>query len=70
MEENRDQVLELAQEFLSSEALADDLYTFKVIKGRSNTLAIMEQLVTTAEARIIFISSLTGISILSTSGIL
>jgi sugar-specific transcriptional regulator TrmB len=70
MEENRDQVLELAQEYLSNEALADDLYTFKVIKGRSNTLAIMEQLVNTAEARIIFISSLTGISILSTSGIL
>ena len=53
MEENRDQVLELAQEYLSSEALADDLYTFKVIKGRSNTLAITEQLVNTAEARII-----------------
>jgi sugar-specific transcriptional regulator TrmB len=70
MEENRDQVLELAQEYLSSDALKDDLYTFKVIKGRSNTLAIMEQLVTTAEASIIFISSLTGISILSTSGIL
>ncbi|MGZ4853199.1 MAG: hypothetical protein ACXV3D_08470, partial [Halobacteriota archaeon] len=45
-------------------------YTFKVIKGRSNTLAVMEQLVKTAEARIIFISSLIGISILSTSGIL
>lgn len=70
MEENRDQVLELAREYLSSEAFADDLYTFKVIKGRSNTLAVMEQLVKTAEARIIFISSLIGISILSTSGIL
>jgi len=70
MEDNRDQVLELAQEYLSSEAFTDDLYTFKVIKGRSNTLAIMEQLVNTAEARIIFISSLIGISILSTSGIL
>ncbi|MGZ4863871.1 MAG: TrmB family transcriptional regulator [Halobacteriota archaeon] len=70
MEENRDQVLKLAQEYLSSEARADDLYTFKVIKGRSNTLAIMEQLVTTAETRIMFISSLTGLSILSTNGIL
>jgi sugar-specific transcriptional regulator TrmB len=70
MEENRDQVLELAQEYLSREALADDLYTFKVIKGRSNTLAVMEQLVNTAEARIISISSSIGISILSTSGIL
>ncbi|MGZ4893121.1 MAG: TrmB family transcriptional regulator [Halobacteriota archaeon] len=70
MEENRDQVLKLAQEYLSSEARADDLYTFKVIKGRSNTLAIMEQLVTTAETRIMFIASLTGLSILSTNGIL
>ena len=70
MQENRDQVLKLAQEYLSSEARADDLYTFKVIKGRSNALAITEQLVTTAEARIMFISSLTGLSILSTSGIL
>ncbi|MGZ4880519.1 MAG: TrmB family transcriptional regulator [Halobacteriota archaeon] len=70
MEENRDQVLKLAQEYLSSEARADDLYTFKVIKGRSNTLAIMEQLVTSAETRIMFISSLTGLSILSTNGIL
>ncbi|MGA7075719.1 MAG: helix-turn-helix domain-containing protein [Halobacteriota archaeon] len=70
MEENRDEVLALAQEYLSSEALADDLYTFKVIKGRSNTLAIMEQLVNAAEARIAFISSLVGISTLSSSGIL
>ncbi|MGZ4885317.1 MAG: TrmB family transcriptional regulator [Halobacteriota archaeon] len=70
MEENRDQVLKLAQEYLSSEARADDLYTFKVIKGRSNTLAVMEQLVTTAETRIMFIASLTGLSILSTNGIL
>ena len=70
MEENRDEVLELAQEYLSSEALADDLYTFKVIKGRSNTLAIMEQLVNAADARIAFISSLVGISTLSASGIL
>jgi sugar-specific transcriptional regulator TrmB len=70
MEENRDQVLELAREYLSSDALADDLYTFKVIKGRSNTLANMEQLVKTAEARIIFVSSLIGTSLLSTSGIL
>jgi HTH-type transcriptional regulator, sugar sensing transcriptional regulator len=70
MEENRDEVLELAQEYLSSEALADDLYTFKVIKGRSNTLAIMEQLVNAAEARIAFISSLVGVSTLSSSGIL
>jgi sugar-specific transcriptional regulator TrmB len=70
MEENRDEVLRLAQEYLSSEALADDLYTFKVIKGRSNTLAIMEQLVNAAEARIVFISSLVGISTLSSSGIL
>jgi HTH-type transcriptional regulator, sugar sensing transcriptional regulator len=70
MEENRDEVLELAGEYLSSEALADDLYTFKVIKGRSNTLAVMEQLVNAAEARISFISSLMGISLLSTSGIL
>jgi sugar-specific transcriptional regulator TrmB len=70
MEENRDEVLELAQEYLSSDALADDLYTFKVIKGRSNTLAIMEQLVNAAEARVAFISSLVGISTLSSSGIL
>jgi sugar-specific transcriptional regulator TrmB len=70
MEENRDQVLKLAQEYLSSETRGDELYTFKVIKGRSNTLAITEQLVSTAEARITFISSLTGLSILSTSGIL
>lgn len=70
MEENRDEVLELAQEYLSSDALADDLYTFKVIKGRSNTLAIMEQLVNAAESHIAFISSLVGISTLSSSGIL
>jgi sugar-specific transcriptional regulator TrmB len=70
MEENRDGVLELAQEYLSSDALADDLYTFKVIKGRSNTLAMMEQLVSTAEARVTFTSSLAGISILPASGIL
>jgi sugar-specific transcriptional regulator TrmB len=70
MEENRDQVLKLTQEYLSSETRGDELYTFKVIKGRSNTLAITEQLVSTAEARITFISSLTGLTILSTSGIL
>ena len=55
---------------MSSDALADDLYTFKVIKGRSNTLVMMEQLIDTAETCILFISSLIGISILSTSGIL
>jgi sugar-specific transcriptional regulator TrmB len=70
MEENRDQVLELAQQYLSSEALADDLYTFKVIKGRSNTLVMTEQLVNTAETCILLVSSLIGISTLSTSGIL
>jgi sugar-specific transcriptional regulator TrmB len=70
MEENRDEVLGLAHEYLSSEALGDDLYTFKVIKGRSNTLAIMEQLVNAAEAHIAFISSLGGTSTLSSSGIL
>jgi sugar-specific transcriptional regulator TrmB len=70
MEENRDQVLELAQQYLSSEALADDLYTFKVIKGRSNTLVMTEQLINTAETCILLVSSLIGISILSTSGIL
>jgi sugar-specific transcriptional regulator TrmB len=70
MEENRDQVLELAQQYLSSEALADDLYTFKVIKGRSNTLVMTEQLINTAETCILLVSSLISISILSTNGIL
>jgi sugar-specific transcriptional regulator TrmB len=69
MEDHRDEVLRLAQEYLSN-ALADDLPTFKVIKGRSNTLAVMEQLVSTAEVSIAFISSLGSISILSASGIL
>ena len=41
-----------------------------MLKGRSNTLAILEQLVNAAEARIVFISSLVGISTLSSSGIL
>jgi len=70
MEENRDEVLKLAHEYLSSDVLANDLYTFKVIKGRSNTLAAMEQLVKTAEERVLFISSLGGIPILSTSGLM
>ena len=70
MEENRDEVLKLANEYLSSDVLTNDLYTFKVIKGRSNTLATMEQLVKTAEERVLFISSLGGIPILSTSGLI
>jgi sugar-specific transcriptional regulator TrmB len=68
MEENREEVLELAQEYLSSESIAGDLYTFKVIKGRANTLAIMEQLVTAAEERVTFVSSQAGICVLSASG--
>lgn len=68
MEENREEVLKLAQEYLSSESIAGDLYTFKVIKGRANTLAIMEQLVTAAEERVTFVSSQVGISVLSASG--
>ncbi|HYA32940.1 MAG TPA: helix-turn-helix domain-containing protein [Candidatus Bathyarchaeia archaeon] len=70
MEENRDGVLKLANEYLASEVLANDLHTFKVIKGRSNTLAAMEQLVKIAEERIAVISPLGGISILSGSGLL
>jgi sugar-specific transcriptional regulator TrmB len=70
MEENRDEVLELAQEYLSSESIAGDLYTFKVVKGRANTLAIMEQLITAAEERVTFVSSQGGISVLSASGII
>ena len=70
MEENRDDVLKLANDYLSSDVLTNDLYTFKVIKGRSNTLAAMEQLVKTAEERVLFISSLGGIPILSTSGLI
>ena len=70
MEENRDEVSKLAHEYLSSDALANDLHTFKVIKGRSSTLASMEQLVKIAEERVSFISSLGGIPILSLSGLL
>jgi sugar-specific transcriptional regulator TrmB len=70
MEENRDEVLKLANEYMSSDVLANDLYTFKVIKGRANTLAAMEQLVKAAEERVVFISSLDGISMLSASGLL
>ncbi len=70
MEENRDEVLELAQEYLSSESIAGDLYTFKVVKGRANTLAIMEQLVAAAVERLTFVSSQGGISVLSASGII
>jgi sugar-specific transcriptional regulator TrmB len=70
MEENRDEVLGLAQEYLSSESIAGDLYTFKVVKGRANTLAIMEQLVAAALERVTFVSSQGGISVLSASGII
>jgi len=70
MEENRDEVLELAQEYLSSESIAGDLYTFKVVKGRANTLAIMEQLVVAAVEQVTFVSSQAGISVLSASGII
>jgi sugar-specific transcriptional regulator TrmB len=69
MEENRDEVLELAQEYLSSESIAGDLYTFKIVKGRANTLTIMEQLVAAALEQITFVSSQGGISVLSASGI-
>lgn len=69
MEENRDEVLELAQKYLSSNAIADDLYTFKVVKGRLNILAIIGQLISTAEERVTLISSHAGISILTASGI-
>jgi sugar-specific transcriptional regulator TrmB len=69
MEENRDEVLELAQEYLSSESTAGDLYTFKIVKGRANTLTIMEQLVAAALEQVTFVSSQSGISVLSASGI-
>jgi sugar-specific transcriptional regulator TrmB len=69
MEENRDEVLELAQEYLSSESIAGDLYTFKIVKGRANALSIMEQLVAAALEQVTFVSSQDGISVLSASGI-
>jgi sugar-specific transcriptional regulator TrmB len=69
MGNNHDEVLELAQEYLLSDAIADDLYTFKVVKGRLNILAIIEQLISTAEERVTLISSYAGISILTASGI-
>jgi len=70
MEDHKDTVLELAKQYTASDTLTGDLYTFKVVKGRSNTLASIEQLVKTSQATISYISSLAGISILSVSGIL
>jgi len=70
MEDNKEEVLELATQYTASDTLTGDLYTFKVVKGRSNTLASLEQLVKTAQATLSYISSLGGISILSVSGIL
>jgi len=70
MEENRDEVSKLAHAYLSSDVLENDLYTFKVIKGRSNTLATTEQLVKAAEERVLYISPLGGTPILSATGLL
>ena len=70
MEENKDEVLALARQYMANDMLTADLSTFKVIKGRSNTMATMEQLVKTAEKDLSFIAALGGTSILSVSGLL
>ncbi|MGZ4917862.1 MAG: TrmB family transcriptional regulator [Halobacteriota archaeon] len=70
MEENKDDVLALAQQYMASDVLTADLCTFRVVKGRSNTMATMEQLVKTAEKDLSFVASLGSTSVLSVSGVL